>query len=259
MAGGSVIITVTREISPNIGQCELTHLAREAIDVDLARMQHRQYETCLAALGCKVHSLPAEPELPDSVFVEDTALVLDELAVITRPGADSRRPETESMARALRPYRQLAYIEPPATMDGGDVLRIEKTIFVGLSGRTNQAGIDQLRGFLESFAYTVTAVSVQGCLHLKSAVSQVAPNTLLINRAWVNSDAFGQIDLIEVDPAEPFAANALLVGKTVVYPAAYPRTRKRIEAHGIPVRVVDLSELGKAEGGVTCCSMIFKA
>jgi dimethylargininase len=250
-------IAITRDVSPNIGRCELTHLAREAIDVGLARAQHGQYEACLAGLGYEIRRLPAEPELPDSVFVEDAALVLDELALVARPGVESRRPETQSIAEALKSYRRLVSIQAPGTLDGGDVLRVDQTLFVGLSGRSNPAGIEQMRATLARWDYTVTGVPMDGCLHLKSAVTQVAQNTLLINPAWVDPSAFGDVTLIEVDPAEPFAANALLIGQTVVYPSAYPGTRRRLEAQDIPLQVVDVSELGKAEGGVTCCSLIF--
>jgi dimethylargininase len=251
-------IAITREVSPSIGQCELTHLAREAIDVELAQAQHRQYEACLAALGCQIQRLPPEPELPDAVFVEDVAVVLDELAIMTRPGAASRRPETHSVGEALAPYRRLAYIQAPGSLDGGDVLRVGRTMWVGLSGRSNRAGMQQMHALLAPLGYRVRGVAVDGCLHLKSAVTQVARDTLLINPAWVDAGAFGPMNLIEVDPAEPFAANALLVGESVVYPAAYPATRRRLEERGIPVRLVDVSELGKAEGGVTCCSVIFE-
>jgi dimethylargininase len=251
-------IAITREVSPSIGQCELTHLAREAIDVDLAQAQHRQYEACLAALGCQIRRLPPEPELPDAVFVEDVAVVLDELAIMTRPGAASRRPEARSVAAALAPYRRLAYIQAPGSLDGGDVLRIGQTLWVGLSGRSNPAGMEQMHALLAPLGYTVRGVPVDGCLHLKSAVTQVARDTLLINPAWVDAGAFGPMNLIEVDPVEPFAANALLIGDTVIYPAAYPATRRRLEERGIPIRPVDVSELGKAEGGVTCCSVIFE-
>ena len=255
----TMLIAITRGVSLSIGRCELTHLPREPIDLERARAQHRRYEEALASLGCEIHRLPAEPTMPDSVFVEDTAVVLDELAIITRPGAASRRPETAAVAEALRPYRRLFRIEPPGTLDGGDVLRIGKMVFVGLSRRTDRAGIEQLRDLLDPFGYAVKGVRVKGCLHLKSAVTQVAEETLLINPAWVNAGAFGAMELIEVDPSEPFAANALLVGETAVYPAAYPRTVERLGAHGIRVRIIDISELAKAEGGVTCCSLIFDA
>jgi len=254
-----MLIAITRQVSPSIGQCELTHLAREPINVELARVQHRQYETCLAELGCQVHPLPEEPELPDSVFVEDAAIVLDKVAIITRPGAASRRPETRSIAEALAPYRKLLHIESPATIDGGDVLRVDKTVFIGTSQRSNRAGIEQVRALLAPFGYDVRTVHMTtGCLHLKSAVTQVAENTLLINRAWVDAGTFGSFDLVEVHPTEPFSGNALLIGETVIYPAAHPRTRERLEHRGIPIRVVDVSELAKAEGGVTCCSLILE-
>lgn len=251
-------IVITREVSPSIGRCELAHLPREAINVERASAQHRQYEDSLATLGCQIHRLPAEPDLPDSVFVEDTAIVLEELAIITRPGAVSRRPETSSVAAALQTYRKLATVKAPGTLDGGDVLRVGKTLFIGLSGRSNPAGLEQVRALVEPLGYTVREVGVKGCLHLKSAVTQVAPDILLINRAWVDASTFGSMRLIDVDPSEPFAANALLLGNTVVFPAAYPRTRKRLEQYGISVRAVDVSELAKAEGGVTCCSVIFE-
>lgn len=254
-----MLVALIREVSPSLERCELTHLPRQRIDVALAAAQHRQYELCLAQLGCTVHHLPADPEWPDAVFIEDTAIVLDELALIARPGARSRRAETAAVAEALRAFRSLFYIESPATLDGGDVLHFGKTVYVGLSSRTNQAGFEQVRRLLMPYGHAVKAVEVSGCLHLKSAVTSVAENMLLINRAWVDASTFGNVALIDVDPSEPFAANALLVNEVVMYPSGFPRTREKLEEHGITVRVVDVSELAKAEGGVTCCSLIFNA
>lgn len=251
-------IAITRQVSPQIGQCELTHLERQVIDVELARRQHHQYEEALAALGCQVHCLPVEPNLPDSVFVEDTAVVLDEMAIITRPGADSRKPEVASIARALEPYRQLYTITAPGTVDGGDVLCLGKTIYVGLSTRSNQPAVDQMMVFLKPYGYMVKGVNVSGCLHLKSAVTQVADNTLLINPEWVEMEIFKGMYFIEVDPSEPYGANALLIGNNIIYPSSYPRTRRRLEEYGLSVKTVDVSELIKAEGAVTCCSLVFK-
>lgn len=251
-------IAITREVSPAIGRCELTHLERQPIDVELARAQHRAYQACLAGLGCRVETLPAAPELPDSVFVEDVAVVLDELAILTRPGAESRRPEVAAIAEALRPYRPLHAIEAPGTVDGGDVLRVGRRLYVGLSSRSNAAAIEQMREVLAPHGYTVQGVPVAGCLHLKSAVTQVAEGTLLINRAWVDPAAFAGLELIDVDPAEPYAANALRVGEELIYPAAFPATRRRLEARGLTVHTVDVSELAKAEGAVTCCSLVFE-
>jgi len=249
-------IAITRAISPSISRCELTHLARQPIDLDLARAQHAGYERCLRALGCEVRRLPAAADLPDCVFVEDCAIVLDEVAVIARPGAESRRAETAAVEAALGPVRPLARIGPPATLDGGDVLRVGRTLLVGLSSRTNAQGVGQLHTIAEPLGYSVAGVEVRGCLHLKSAVTEVAPGTLLVNPDWIPTDAFRAFDRIEVDPREPLAANALHLGDAVVYPSAFPRTRQRLEARGIVVHAVDVSELAKAEGAVTCCSLI---
>ncbi len=251
-------VAITRKVSPAITRCELTHLQREPIDVALAARQHNAYERCLAELGCRVVSLPAEPELPDSVFVEDTAIVVDELAVVTRPGAESRRGETPAVARVLAEHRPVAAIEAPGTLDGGDVLRLGRRLFVGLSGRSNRAGIEQLHTLLSSHGYTVEALPFTGCLHLKSAVTQVAADAVLLNPAWVDPPAFGGFRRIEVDPAEAYAANALLVGDAVIYPVSFPRTAGRLERAGVRLVTVNVSELAKAEGAVTCCSLILR-
>lgn len=252
-------IAMTRQVSPNMGQCELTYLKRETIDIALARAQHAIYEKALAGLGCEIVSLPEEAGMPDAVFIEDTAVVLDEAAVITRPGAESRRAETLAVAQALEEYRDLIRIVAPGTVDGGDVLRIGKRVYVGSSGRSNQAGIEQMAEALAPYGYRVGAVHVRGCLHLKSAVTQVGPDILLINRTWINAADFPGYQFVEVDPQEPDGANGLLVGDALIYSTAHPRTRDRLLAHGIHVVGVDVSEMEKAEGAVTCCSLIFDA
>jgi dimethylargininase len=251
-----MIIAITREVSPSIKRCELTHLARQPIDFDLATVQHHQYESCLADLGCLIHRLPAEPELPDAVFVEDTAIVLDNLAIVTRPGAESRRSEIPSVLEALREYRRLYQVEPPGTLDGGDVLHVGNVLYVGVSSRSNRAGIKQLGGYVEPYGYKVQPVPLHDCLHLKSAVTQVGMDRLLINRAWVDTGEFVGMEMIDVAQEEPMGANALMIGEVVIYPSAYERTRARLEAHDITVKAVDVTELAKAEGGVTCCSLI---
>lgn len=254
--GITMPIAITRKVSPSITRCELTHLQRQAIDVRVAAQQHGAYERCLAGLGCRVVSLPAEPELPDSVFIEDTAVVLDQLAVVTRPGAASRMAETPGVARVLAEYRPVAAIRPPGTLDGGDVLCVGQRVFVGLSGRSNREGIEQLRALLSPHGYGVEALPVTGCLHLKSAVTQVAREVVLLNPEWVDPAAFDRYGRIEVDRSEPYAANALLIGDAVLYPTAFPRTAARLEAAGIRLAPTDVSELAKAEGAVTCCSLI---
>jgi dimethylargininase len=196
--------------------------------------------------------------MPDCVFVEDIAVVLDELALVTRPGAPSRRAEIPAIDRALSDYREVEHIAPPATLDGGDVLVLGRDIFVGLSARTNEEGVRQTRSKLEPLGYSVTGVPVSGCLHLKSAVGQVSPDTLLVNREWVDAAVFGDRRLIDVDASEPRAAGALPIGDAVVYPLAFSRTRDRLAEAGVETTPVDLSELAKAESGVTCCSLVFK-
>ena len=252
-----MLIAITRGVSAGIGACELTHLKREAIDVARARAQHRAYEEALARAGCRVESLPALDDLPDSVFVEDVAIVLDDIAVITRPGAESRRPETAHIAPVLARHRRVTFIRPPGTLDGGDVLRLGRRIFVGLSGRSDESGIEQLRTVAWPYGYTVTAVPVSGCLHLKSAVTEISPGFVVVNPAWVDAGVFGKVSVMEVAPEEPYAANGLLAGDRLIYPESFPRTRERLEAAGITIEPVDLSELQKAEGAVTCCSLVF--
>lgn len=251
-------IAITREISPRFAECEITHIERTPIDLELARLQHHAYVNALRELACDVVELPAEPDLPDSVFVEDTAFILPEVAVITRPGADSRKPETESIIQALAPLIELLYVQEPATVDGGDVLVLGKKIYIGLSTRSNQQAVDQLNDRLANFGYSVMGVELRDCLHLKSAVSRVDDKTLLINKDWVNPSCFENFDLIDVDPSEPHAANCLPVGRSIIFPAAFPKTAAKLEERGYQVITLDVSELAKAEGAVTCCSLIIQ-
>jgi len=251
-------IAITREVSPAIGRCELTHLPRTPIDVARAQEQHRAYCRTLAALGCEVLTLPPAPALPDAVFVEDTALVTDEVAVVLRPGAASRRPEVDAVAAELARHRQVLRMEGPGTVDGGDALRIERTVHVGLSQRSDAEGIAELGRLLRPFGYEVRPVPVRGCLHLKSAVTEVGDDVLLLNPQWVDPDRFRSMASVEVHPEEPRAANALRIGGAVVYPASHRRTAERLARRGITVRAVDVSELEKAEGAVTCCSLVFE-
>ncbi len=252
-------LALTRAVSPNIVDCQLTHLARQPIDVERAIVEHDAYERALGDLGATVLRLPAEPSLPDGVFVEDTAVVLDELAVIARPGAPTRRAETASVAARLTGYRPTIAIEPPGTLDGGDVLIVDRTVFVGQSARTNAAAAAQLRDALAPWGYRIVTVPVTHCLHLKSAVTRVADATLLLNPDWVSPAPFAGFAHVNVDPGEPLAANALAVGGAVLHPRHFPRTRDRLESAGLVVIPVEMAELAKAEAGVTCCSIVFSA
>jgi len=253
------LLALTREISPSIVRCELTHMARLPIDLERARAQHAAYERALGAMGCTVERLEAGDEMPDSVFIEDTAVVFGELAIVTRPGAESRRGETEAVAQALHRRRGVVYIEPPGTIDGGDVLTVGRSVFVGRSSRTNAAAVQQMQQVLAPFGYRVSEVIVDGCLHLKSAATALDDETLLINPDWVPEDVFGSFRTVRVHRLEPSGANILRIGSKLLYAAAFPRTCDALVTRGYHVGTVDVSELAKAEGAVTCCSLIMGA
>jgi len=249
-------IALTRPVPARLAQCELTHVDRLPIDVDRAAAQHRAYEAALATLGCAIRRLPPADELADSVFVEDVAIVLDEVAVITRPGAMSRRAERDSVAPVLSEYRALVTIAAPGTLDGGDVLRLGRTLYVGLSTRTNEDGARQLARLVQPFDYAVRCVQTSACLHLKSAATAIATDRVLCNPAWVEPRIFEGVDAVEIPAEEPHAANVLRVGDALLCAAAYERTVADLRARGYAVTTVDVSELAKAEAGVTCCSLL---
>lgn len=282
------LMAITREVSSSLNDCELSFHARHSIDVARATAQHKAYQDCLADLGVRIISLPAEPGLPDAVFVEDPAVVVDEVAVISNMGAPSRRPEARSLANALSRYRPLKFLVEPATLDGGDVLRVGRSVYVGLSRRTNRDGINQLSDLLRPYGYRVQPVEVRGCLHLKSACSYIGNNTILVNRSWIDAERFHGFELLHVPEEEPAAANALLLNDVVIMPglmsqsrlpgfpshtqslggsrrkvwrsqtpSCFPKTQALLEERGFCVRTIDVSELQRAEAGVTCCSLIF--
>jgi dimethylargininase len=254
----SGIVAIVRDVSEALAECELSFVERSPIDLDRARMQHAAYVAALEAAGCEVRQAPPLPRMADAVFVEDTAVVVDELAVLTRPGAESRRGEVASMADTLRPLRSLAWIESPGTLDGGDVLRIGRKVYVGRSARSNDAGLEQLHALLAPHGYSVEGVRTRDCLHLKSAVTAVGDDTVLVNPRWLLDDPFDGNRRIETDPGEEHAANALRAGGVVLYPDAFPRTARRLREAGVDLRLLDLSELQKAEGATTCCSVLLR-
>ncbi len=251
-------IALTRAVSPTIIECELTHLARAPIDPVLATEQHHAYERALESLGCAVERVAPAPELPDAVFIEDTAIVLPEVAIITRPGAQSRRAETPAVAAALSSFREVRTMPAHVTLDGGDVLVIRRTIYVGASERSSAEGHAALRHMLSRFGYDVRSVRMRDCLHLKTAVTLIADDLVLHNPQWVDAMEFDGVNSLEVDPREPFASNALRVNGVVLHDRAYASTRERMERLGLRVHPIDASELAKAEGGVTCCSLIIE-
>lgn len=261
-----MILAFTRAVPRCIDRCELTHLERTPIDYARAVEQHEAYEAALRRAGCDVRRLPEAHDLADSVFVEDTAVVFDDLAVIARPGAASRRGEVESMAEALRPFRRLAFIRAPGTLDGGDVLVTPGRLFVGISGRTNADGARQLATHVAPRGFETIPVPVTGCLHLKSAATSLphasthlrreGRRCLLINPEWVDPAFFDGFELVEIDSSEPMAANVLTVDNQVISAEEHPGTRRRLEAQGFVTSTVPAGELARAEGGVTCCSVL---
>ncbi|MCA1621309.1 MAG: dimethylargininase [Acidobacteria bacterium] len=253
-----MIVALTREPARSLDGCELTYREREPIDAAAAAAQHRAYREALRACGARVVTLPAVDELPDGVFVEDTAIVLDEFAVLTRPGVESRRGEVGLIEPEVARLRPVVRIEPPATLEGGDVLRLGRTLFVGLSPRTNAEGAAALRRLAAPHGYEVLTVEPRGCLHLKTGCSALDDETVLVNPDWVEPVIFRGREVVAVDSAEPWGANVLGVGGAVCVSAAFPRTAEMLAARGYDVRAVAVSEFAKAEGGLTCMSLLFR-
>ncbi len=254
-----MLTAITKAVAESIVNCELTHMDRQAIDYKTACAQHQAYNQALKDLGVDVIQLEADNSHPDSVFVEDAAVVLDEVAIITRPGAVSRQGEISAIKQALSSYRECIEIQAPATLDGGDVLVAGKRIFIGLSTRSNQAAVEQLQHALQAYGYQVQGIETAKCLHLKTAVTQLSDTTLLINPDWLDPSYFNEFDLIACDPSEPFGANVLKVGDTLIAQPSFPKTVTKLKNAGFKVVEVDNSELAKAEAGLTCCSLVFKS
>jgi dimethylargininase len=253
-------IAYTRLPSPLLADCQLTHVTREPIDAARAASQHSAYEQALAAHGCRVVRIPPLPEAPDGVFVEDMALLLDGVAVLTRPGAKSRACEQDSVAARLAADFPVLHVAA-GQLDGGDVLRVGKTLYVGLSARTDAAGAQALADTVATDGFRVVKVTVTGCLHLKTAVTYLGPDGegrpwLLAHALWADMAAFEGMGWLEVAGDEPWAANALRLGDTVLLPEDAVYTAARLRARGYRVAGVANAELRKAEAGLTCMSLI---
>lgn len=253
------MLAITHLPSPRMEQCQLTYVARAPIDYDLAVHQHEHYCQALRQCGADVRVLDANRDFPDCVFVEDTAIVLDEIAVLTSMGVESRRAELVGIEPELRKHREVRRIEAPATIEGGDVLCVGRTLLVGLSSRTNRAGVEALEMIVRSYGYKVTPISVRECLHLKTACTALPDQRLLVNPAWLDMRAIQEFQSVSVPEEEPWAANVALVGTTVCVAANHLRTADMIRAFGFDVQTIDLSEFAKAEGGATCLSILCRA
>lgn len=248
-----------RPPGPELERCELTHLTREPIDLELAGEQHAAYCAALEEAGLAVRRLESLPAHPDGCFVEDPALVLDEVAVITRPGAASRVGETRDLEAHLVTELALEHLPAGVHLEGGDVLEVEDVLYTGLSSRTDHGGMKALAHLVLGHGYRVKAVGVEGCLHLKTAVTYLGQGTLLANPNWADLSRFSTHSCIEVHQGEPGGANALKLGDRLVMSTEFPRTADRVEAAGFKVVRVALSEFHKAEAGPTCLSLLLPA
>lgn len=253
-----MLTVVTHKVSPALQECELTFLESEAIDLVKAAEEHRNYCRMLENCGAKVVILDENHLLPDSVFVEDPIIVFDEVAVLTSMGVESRRKERETLEKFFNQYRQVVQINLPAKIEGGDVLKIGKHIYVGQSPRTNKAGIDALSEILVPFGYKVIPVMVTGCLHLKTGCTALDSDTILINPAWVDPAPFSGFTIVETLPEEPFGANVLPINSTLCMNAAFPLTADLVRSRGYSVVTTDITEFVKAEAGLTCMSVPFQ-
>jgi dimethylargininase len=254
-----MLVVLTRAVSLRIAECELTFIDRQGIDYSRAVQQHSQYQQLLRDLGAKLIELPSDDQCPDCCFLEDTALILDEVAVITRPGSEGRRREVDGVAPTIMKYRNVMRIDAPGTLEGGDVLRIGRNLFVGLSTRTNQQGIEMLRRALKTYGYEVTAVPMKGALHLKSVCTALDDRTLLADPRYFGTAEFPGYEVIEVPVDESMAANVLRLNDVICVHAGFHQTADLLRTKGFDIRTVDISEFLKAEAGLTCMSIPFYA
>jgi dimethylargininase len=252
-----MLTVVTHLPSPALQECELTFLDSETINIEKARKEHDQYCSMLSECGAQVIKLEDNLSLPDSVFVEDPVIVFDEVAVLTSMGVESRRKELPVLQKFFAQHRHIERISLPAQIEGGDVLKIGRKIFVGNSQRTNEKGITALRNIIEPLGYTVIPVKVTGCLHLKTGCTALDDSTILLNPDWVESRQFSGYNLIKTLPEEPFGANVLPIKDTICMNAAFPQTIEMVKSLGYTVAETDITEFVKAEAGLTCMSVPF--
>jgi len=248
---------IARKPGPDFSQGLTTSVNKEPPKYEILVNQHEEYIAALKSIGLEVILLEALPDHPDAYFVEDTAVVAANVAVITNPGADARKGEEETIAPVLAKYRKTEKIRPPGSVDGGDVLQVGNHFFIGVSERTNPEGASQLGRILTGSGYTYTTIAVGEGLHFKSSVNYVGKNTLLITDDFTGHDQFKQYDTIIVGREESYAANTLFVNDHLLIPRGYPGTGKKLEALGFKIVELDTSEVRKMDGGLTCMSIRF--
>ncbi|HLN26370.1 MAG TPA: arginine deiminase family protein [Gemmataceae bacterium] len=252
------MLALTQVPSPSIDFGQRSHVARTLIDWDLLLQQHASYCQSLRDCDLEVRVLDVNRACPDGTFLEDTAIVLDEVAVLTSMGTEARRAELPGIERELRQYRQVQRIALPATIEGGDVLRVGRTLLVGVSARTNPAGVQAFEAIVRPHGYVVVPVTVRGCLHLKTACTALPDGSLLLNPSWLDLHSLAGFEQVPVPRAEPWGANTLPIGATVCIPGQHVQTAEMIRQRGFHVRPIDVSEFAKAEGSVTCLSLLIR-
>jgi dimethylargininase len=250
------MMALTHPPSPSLDRGLRTHVARVPIDFALALRQHGDYCAVLNACGAEVRTLDVNRESPDGTFIEDTAVVLNEVAVLASMGTEARRGEPAGIEPELRKYRAVFRVEPPARLEGGDVLHVGRTLLVGMSSRTDCAGAQTLQDIVRRYGYTVLPVPVRNCLHLKSACTALPDGVLLLNPSWVKRQSLRDFATVDVPEEEPWAANTLPVGGKICLRAQHMRTADLLRGRGFDVLTIPLSEFAKAEGGVTCLSLL---
>ena len=253
------LLAITHVPSPNMQRGERTFVDELVVDYELSLRQHAEYRAALQRCGAEVIVLDVNRTMPDCVFVEDTAIVLRELAVMMSPGAESRRGEPAGIEPSLRQFREVRRVKRPATIDGGDVVVAGRSIYVGESPRTNSEGIAALRETLAPFGYSVTGVPVRQCLHLKTACSALPDGRFLVNAEWIDASPLPAERLVSVPADEPWAGDVLVIGNQIILAEAFPQTADLLSGLGFETIPVAVSEFAKVEGGVTCLSLVFDA
>jgi dimethylargininase len=247
---------ITRKPGENFA-AGLTSADLGTADYNLILKQHHAYVCALQSLGLEVEILQSAPEYPDAYFVEDVAIVTPEIAVITRPGAKERAGETKYIEPILTKYRLIARIHSPGTLDGGDVMQVGNHCYIGISARTNKEGARQLAQILHQYGFHCATVSVSGGLHLKSDVSYIGRNTLLISKVLAESKAFINYDKILIDEEEAYAANSVLINGRILMPKGFPHTKSKLIAARFDIIETETSEMQKMDGGLSCMSLRF--
>lgn len=248
---------IVRNVPNSYQQCVTSFHDTPLINVDIAKQQHQQYCKTLSQLGLKLIRIDADDALPDCCFTEDPAIVFGDLAIITYPGTPTRVAETVEMEKTLLQLKKIYHITPPATLEGGDVLKIGKNIFIGNSKRTNEEGIKQVAAIIEPKGYKVTPVKIWNTLHLKSVCTYLGNNCIILSEGYLDDEIFYAFDKIIVPKEEGYCANILEINGKVLIPKGFPKTKSLIEYKGFSVIELEMSEIEKAEGALTCLSIIF--